>query len=106
MSLAADPSFVTKLGTAEPLSQLCTLCLLTVQQIGRFQPTANVVALHKKGSRDQAANHRSVSLTCVLSKVYQKFVRKHILQHVEGSVSCDQHGFTGSRSCTSNLLKR
>ena len=37
--------------------------------------------------------------------MYQKFVRKHILQHVEGSVSRDQHGFIGGRSCTSNLLE-
>ena len=66
---------------------------------------ANVVALHKKGSRDQAANHRPVSLTCILSKVYQTFVKKHILNHVDSSVSSDQHGFISGRSCTSNLLE-
>ena len=66
---------------------------------------ANVVALHKKGSRDQAANHRPVSLTCNLRKVYQTFVKKHILNHVDSSVSSDQHGFISGRSCTSNLLE-
>ena len=59
----------------------------------------NVVALHKKGSRDQAANHRPVSLTCVLGKVYQTFVRRHIVQHTDDMVSQDQHGFIAGRSC-------
>ena len=39
---------------------------------------ANVVALHKKGPRNLSENHRPVSLTCILGKVYEKFVRKHI----------------------------
>ena len=65
---------------------------------------ANVVALHKKGARDQAENFRPVSLTCVLGKVYQKLFRRHIIGHAEGSVTRDQHGFIGGRSCTSNLL--
>ena len=97
-SLAADPSFVSA------VHSLFVKCA-TDRKIPADWKIANVVALHKKGSRDQAANHRPVSLTCVLGKVYQKFVRKHILQHVEGSVSRDQHGFIGGRSCTSNLLE-
>ena len=66
---------------------------------------ANVVALHKKGARDKAENFRPVSLTCVLGKVYQKLVRRHIIDHAEGSVTRDQHGFISGRSCTSNLLE-
>ena len=66
---------------------------------------ANVVALHKKGAGDKAENFRPVSLTCVLGKVYQKLVRRHIIDHAEGSVTRDQHGFIGGRSCTSNLLE-
>ena len=97
-SLAADPSFVSA------VHALFVKCA-TDRKIPADWKIANVVALHKKGPRDQAANHRPVSLTCVLGKVYQKFVRKHILQHVEGSVSRDQHGFIGGRSCTSNLLE-
>ena len=66
---------------------------------------ANVVALHKKGARDKAENFRPDSLTCVLGKVYQKLVRRHIIDHAEGSVTRDQHGFISGRSCTSNLLE-
>ena len=66
---------------------------------------AIVVALHKKGARDKAENFRPVSLTCVLGKVYQKLVRKHIIDHAEGTATRDQHGFISGRSCTSNLLE-
>ena len=37
--------------------------------------------------------------------MYQTFVKKHILNHVDSSVSSDQHGFISGRSCTSNLLE-
>ena len=66
---------------------------------------ANVVALHKKGPRNLSENHRPVSLTCILGKVYEKFVRKHILDHISSSISPEQHGFVSGRSCTSNLLE-
>ena len=104
-SMAADPSFAK----AAAVYTLFAKCVR-----GRKIPAEwkswkiandNVVALHKKGSRDQAANHRPVSLTCILSKVYQTFVKKHILNHVDSSVSSDQHGFISGRSCTSNLLE-
>ena len=32
-------------------------------------------------------------------------MKKHILNHVDSSVSSDQHGFISGRSCTSNLLE-
>jgi hypothetical protein len=96
--LAADPSF------ARAVYTLFAKCVQG-RKIPAEWKIANVVALHKKGSRDQAANHRPVSLTCILSKVYQTFVKKHILNHVDSSVSSDQHGFISGRSCTSNLLE-
>ena len=42
---------------------------------------------------------------CSWYKVYQKLVRRHIIGHAEGSVTRDQHGFIGGRSCTFNLLE-
>ena len=66
---------------------------------------ANVVALHKKGPKNLASNYRPVSLTCILCKIYEKFIRDHILAHVEGSIALQQHGFVGGRSCLSNLLE-
>jgi len=97
-SLASNPGFVKAVHT------LFVQCADS-RKIPADWKVANVVALHKKGSRDKAENHRPVSLTCVLGKVYEKFVRKHIVNHAEGSVSHDQHGFISGRSCTSNLLE-
>ena len=67
--------------------------------------TANVVALHKKGSKKQALNYRPVSLTCILCKIYEQFVRTHILNIVEDKIVSNQHGFVDKKSCFSNLLE-
>ena len=66
---------------------------------------ANVVALHKNGSRDTALNYRPVSLTSILCKVYEKFVRKHILGFMENKITTAQHGFVNKRSCLSTFWK-
>ena len=64
-----------------------------------------MIALHKKGPKCLASNYRPVSLTSVLCKLYEKFIRKHILTHVEHLLSAQQHGFVGGRSCLSNMLE-
>lgn len=67
--------------------------------------TANVVALHKKGSKTAACNYRPISLTSVICKLYEKIVREHIFKHVRAAISKKQHGFMPNRSCFSNLLE-
>ena len=64
-----------------------------------------MVALHKTGPKYLAENYRPVSLTCIICKIYEKLIRKHILDHIESSITPEQHGFIGGRSCTSNLLE-
>ena len=49
--------------------------------------------------------HRPVSLTSILSKLYQQLMRKHLLDHVGPLIKSEQHGFCSGRSCTSNLLE-
>ena len=66
---------------------------------------ANVVALHKKGSKSIALNYRPVSLTCILCKVYEQLIRQHILKFVDNGISEHQHGFVNKKSCFSNLLE-
>ena len=68
---------------------------------------ANVTAIFKKGSRMDPSNYRPVSLTAVLSKVIEGFVKDHIMQHLVTNkiVSLFQHGFVRSKSCTTNLLE-
>lgn len=67
--------------------------------------TANVLALHKKGSKTAASNYRPISLTCIICKSYEQIIRTHIFQHVLSEISKKQHGFLPGRSCLSNLLE-
>ena len=66
---------------------------------------ANVVALHKKGSKTVASNYRPISLTCLLCRIYEKCIKSHIMSHVQSVISKMQHGFMTGRSCFSNLLE-
>ena len=67
---------------------------------------ANVVPIHKSGSRYLTNNYRPISLTCVVSKILEYIVRDRILQHltINGLISQQQHGFLPHHSCTSQLL--
>ncbi len=68
---------------------------------------ANVSPIFKKGSRFSAANYRPVSLTSVLCKVMEKFVKRAITQHLlkNGLLSPAQHGFVKQRGCVTNLIE-
>ena len=70
-------------------------------KLGRITP------IFKKGSRRQACNYRPVSLTSILCKVFEKLIRKAIVNHmkVNSLFSPHQHGFIGSRSCMTQMLE-
>ena len=61
--------------------------------------------MHKKGSVHLPENYRPISLTCILCKIYEKIIRKHILYYAEAVISEQQHGFVKGKSCLSNLLE-
>ena len=65
-----------------------------------------IVPIHKGDSTAHAKNYRPVALTSHLVKVFEKVVRKHIVQHLEtrNSFNPSQHGFRSGRSCLSKLL--
>ena len=67
---------------------------------------AVICPIFKKGVRDDAANYRPISLTCVLCKVMESLVKDKLLaflQHTK-AISPAQHGFVPRRSCLTNLL--
>ena len=47
----------------------------------------------------------STRLTSIICKMYERFIRNHIWNHVEDTISDKQHGFVPGRSCLSNLLE-
>jgi hypothetical protein len=69
--------------------------------------TANVIPIFKKGSKADAGNYRPISLTCICCKILESLIKDDILCHLRRNhvISKSQHGFTGGRSCTTNLLE-
>lgn len=67
---------------------------------------ANVVPIHKKGSREEAVNYRPVSLTSVGVKIIETLLKKRIIDHLITNNLLDrkQHGFTEGRSCQTNII--
>ena len=79
---------------------------LSTGEIPDLLKTANIVPIHKGGSRGEAKNYRPVALTSHIIKVFEKVLRNHIVSHLEenGLLNPGQHGFRTGRSCLSQLL--
>jgi hypothetical protein len=67
---------------------------------------ATVVAIHKKGNKSDVKNYRPVSLTCILCKVMESFIRDHIMEHffINKLFTNKQYGFIKGRSTALQLL--
>ena len=85
-ALANNPGFT------KSLTSLNVKCAQE-QKIRHIWKVANVVGLHKKDLKTDPLNYRPVSLTCILCKIYEKFIRHHILEFVRDKIINDQHGF-------------
>lgn len=68
--------------------------------------TANVVPIHKKGSRTVPLNYRPISLTSVICKMLEHVIAHNIRKHLDTNamISTTQHGFRENHSCESQLL--
>lgn len=68
---------------------------------------AEVVAIFKKGQKSDPGNYRPVSLTCIICKILESFIRDAIVSYmteIELFSKC-QHGFRPGRSCMTQLLE-
>ena len=84
---------------------IAKLCYLSLEQ-GIFPKSwkrANIVPIHKKGSKTAASNYRSVSLLPIFGKVLERIVFHQLFSHVKPVISDVQHGFMPGRSCATNL---
>ena len=65
-----------------------------------------ITPVHKKGSKALPENYRPISLTSHIIKVFERVLRKKIVQYLEkNKIICrNQHGFRKGRSCLTQLL--
>ena len=75
-------------------------------EIPNVLKSANIVPIHKGGSKGEAKNYRPVALTSHIIKIFEKVLRNHIVSHLEENrlLNPSQHGFRAGRSCLSQLL--
>jgi hypothetical protein len=110
---AAGPDGITTKmlqNCAEELSPVLAVIYRKSMMTGAVPPewkTANVVPIHKKGSKSSAGNYRPISLTCICCKIMESLIKDDILNHLKRNriMTKSQHGFTSGRSCTTNLLE-
>ena len=65
---------------------------------------ANVVPIHKKGSKAEVANYRPISLTSLVMKLYEKIVRDELLHRCHHLIDQRQHGFLARKSCCTQMV--
>ena len=67
---------------------------------------AIVIPIFKKGAKNEPANYRPVSLTCITCKLMEQILRDHIMHYLltNNLISDHQYGFLPGRSCTLQLL--
>ena len=67
---------------------------------------AFISPIFKKGSKSNAENYRPISLTSILCKIMESFIRERVLMHLrdQNLLSDKQYGFISGRSTTTQLL--
>ena len=67
---------------------------------------ATISLVYKKECKSNSANYRPVSLTCIICKILEHIINRHILDHLdEHRILVDaQHGFRKRRSCKTQLI--
>ena len=90
---------------AEPIAILFNK-VLEDSKLPRDWKMAYISAIFKKGSRSLPANYRPISLTCIVCKILERFIRTKVMHHlqVENLLSDKQFGFINGRSTTLRLL--
>ena len=66
---------------------------------------ADVIPIHKGGTKTAMENYRGISILPTLSKVFESIVTNILTQSVKHIVIDEQHGFMSGRSTTTNLME-
>ena len=95
-----------KQSLAVPLTIFWRKCLDT-SHIPSLLKQSVIVPQHKGDSRAVPANYRPIALTSHIIKIFEKILRRHIVNHMNANnlFNPSQHGFRTGRSCLSQLLE-
>jgi hypothetical protein len=65
-----------------------------------------IVPIFKKGSKGDPANYRPVSLTSHIIKLFERIVRKKLVEYCVDNniIVAEQYGFCSGKSCTTQLI--
>ena len=93
-------------------TELCVFLQLLFQQIldnGEIPSdwkTAFVSPIFKSGDKHQCKNYRPISLTCIVSRIFEHILHSAVSKHLHknGILSPSQHGFTQGLSCETQLV--
>ena len=103
-----SPRFIKMSGQSlvKPLTKIFNMSL----ENGIFPSNwkkANVLPLHKKSSKQSADNYRPVSLLCILGKIFERIMFKHVYNHLHENklLSSWQSGFIPGSSTVTQLLE-
>jgi hypothetical protein len=102
------PSFFVK-QLADPLCQPLSVLFNQIMMdsaVPQVWLDAFVVPVHKKGNRSQTENYRPVSLTCVISKIMERIVKKEVIDFLRANnlITSHQYGFLARRSTETQLI--
>ena len=88
-----------------PLSILYNMSL-TEGHVPQAWKEGNITPIYKKGSKKDAGNYRPASLTSVLGKVMESFIRDHLVDHMtKNTLFCEAyHGVVPGCSCMTQVL--
>ena len=65
---------------------------------------ANIVPVHKKDDKNNIENYHPISLTSIVSKLFEKCIRDELLFRCQHLLYDNQHGFLPNKSCTTQLV--
>ena len=90
---------------AKPLKMLFDKTMIQ-GKIPRQWKTAEVRPIFKKGKKSSPGNYRPVSLTSVICKLFEGFIRNAVYEHFVANHLLSEHqfGFCKGRSCVTQLL--
>ena len=82
-------------------------CSFEVGKIPQVYKEQFITPVYKKGNKTEPANYRPVSLTSHVIKVFERIMRKNLVDFLEKNhiFSPKQHGFRKGRSCLTQLLQ-